>query len=123
MKTFNLQGAQGDVLLVRIDDVPSDAVEAEPVNGCVVLAHSETGHHHSIRLTRETEVEHFIRASQDPADPLTGYLRVASDFADLEHCKSGPHAHGTIRIPQGVYEIRRAREWNPWTRSDRRVVD
>ena len=39
--------AQGDVMFIRVDTIPAGAKE-ESGAGPVVVAHSETGHHHAI---------------------------------------------------------------------------
>jgi hypothetical protein len=97
--------AQGDVLFRRIDKLPIGVVE-QPRSGPLVVAHSETGHHHSIH---ESEVKLFERAERDP---MVCYLSVGSDCAAVVHHR--PHdTHRTIGLTQGIWEVRRQREWTP----------
>ena len=50
MKTFENIAAQGDFLIIRIDSLPSseeiETFDAE--NGKYIVAHSETGHNHTM---------------------------------------------------------------------------
>lgn len=97
--------AQGDVLFRRIKKLPADVVE-QPRKGPLVVAHSETGHHHSIH---EREVKLFEKATRDP---MVCYLAIASDCAEVVHHR--PHdTHKTIALTKGNWEVRRQREWTP----------
>lgn len=115
LTTVSTQGAQGDVLVTRIGSVP-DGVQPTPRRDDepIVVAHSETGHHHTIDAADVIQYQ--------PENPLVCYLRVDRDYADIVHHRSFD-THGTLRLPRGIYEIRRDREWNPWTKSDRRAQD
>lgn len=62
----NNQYRQGDVMLQRIETLPSNLKPVTPEDGKVILAHGEvTGHHHSFsaaaaeRLTDDTGSEYF----------------------------------------------------------------
>lgn len=109
MKTFKNSAAQGDIILIRISGIPDDAVKQEPTNGQLVVAHSETGHHHTIRA-KGVELYHSAN------DPMIMYL-VVTDKADLVHNRSFD-THETIRFDQGFYRIHRQREYTPegWRR-------
>lgn len=102
------QAAQGDVLFRRIDRVPQDARRIER-RGPIVVAHSETGHHHAIDDTGVMLYE--------PADPLVCYLHITGEWADVVHQRPFD-AHATIRLRCGVWEARRQREHTPegWRR-------
>ena len=104
MKTVRKLAAQGDVLFRRIKALPGDVVEQKP-KGALVVAHSETGHHHTVdgeaRLYEKTQ-----------RDPMICYLQIAGEFADVVHHR--PHdTHETLRLLKGTYEVRRQREWTP----------
>ncbi|MDA8120407.1 MAG: hypothetical protein M0Z85_10330 [Gammaproteobacteria bacterium] len=114
MKTFKNQAAQGDVFIRRIDKIPENAKPEKTINGCFVVAHSETGHSHVI--AERPGVEYF-----GTDDPMTAYLRVIEDVeVTMEHLRSFD-THEALLIPGGTYEIRRQREYTPqgW----RRVAD
>jgi hypothetical protein len=102
--------AQGDVLFRRIDRLPEQVVERTTV-GRLVVAHSETGHHHAID---DPGVRIFEKLARDP---LVCFLSVEGPYADVVHHR--PHdTHQTLRLSPGVWEVRRQREWAPegWRR-------
>lgn len=113
MKTIEKMGAQGDVMFRRVDTVPV-GFEVSPRQGArLIVAHSETGHHHAID---DTGVVHYTSG-----DPLISYLRLESvDHCDVIHHR--PHdTHETLRLAGGqgaVYQIIRQREYTPegWRR-------
>jgi len=104
--------AQGDVLFRRVEKVPS-GFTAQPESKSVVVAHSETGHHHSIDVAG---VRHFVGS-----DPLVSYLQLV-DVASADVVHHRPHdTHETLRLMGGIgaiFEIRRQREFTPegWRR-------
>jgi len=109
-------GAQGDCMFRRVASLPKTAKEVK-VNGRIVVAHSETGHHHSIDVA--LGVRHF----EEPGDPLICYLMLDEGVSpDVVHHRSFD-THETLRLlgsPAGatVFEVRRAREYTPegWRR-------
>ena len=106
---------QGDVLLIRVDQVPSFAdrfVGRE--EGRVVLAHGElTGHAHAI-AAREV----FLRGTVfGGPEESTRWLTVATDTAVLRH-----EEHGAIDIPRGTWRVVRQREYDPRTLASQRWV-
>lgn len=110
-KEFNRFCAQGDLLLMRVDEIPADAVPAQPADGQFALSHSETGHAHVIPAVGV----HCFRAADD--DDMRLYLDV-SEVVTLRHLR--PHdTHAPISIQPGKYEVRRQREWTPegWRRA------
>ena len=92
------QYRQGDVLLVRVDELPGKIEEIDREKGRLVLARGEaTGHAHVVRerrsrLVRDAEGETFL----DVAAP-----------AKLEH-----EEHGPIALEPGVYKVIRQREYS-----------
>jgi hypothetical protein len=114
MKTFNKCAAQGDLLIRRINAIPKEAKQVASEKGLYVVAHSETGHNHVI-----AERQNVRLFTCD--DPMISYLEVieATDATEtlLEHLRSFD-THETIKIPAGIFEIRRQREYTPegWRR-------
>ena len=89
---------QGDVSIMAVDGMPK---QARKVKGELVLARGEvTGHAHRI-----VEGQAFLYRI------ATGmlYLRVLSEFAKLYH-----EEHEDVILPQGDYEVRRQREFDPF---------
>jgi hypothetical protein len=108
MKTVTRIGAQGDVLFRRINTLPSGAA-LEQRDGPLVVAHSETGHHHVIQ---SPDVQLY---SHD--NPLVCYLRMEGAFADVEHLRP-VDTHETLRLlgehsGPTYFEVRRQREHTP----------
>jgi hypothetical protein len=107
--------AQGDVLLRKICKLPDD-VREQPRNGPLVIAHSETGHHHTID---SPAIRHFEIANS----PLVHYLQMTAGCEtgiDVVHHRPWD-THETLRLlgqPGDVWEVRRQREWTPegWRR-------
>ena len=114
MKTFYKSAAQGDCLLIRIKKLPEGVTSVTPINGQLIVAHSETGHNHSVLERPSVKL-------YDSVDQFRGYLEVTGhEPAILEHHRSFD-THEALEIKPGVYEIRRQREYT----SDgfRRVAD
>lgn len=110
---------QGDIQIVSVEDLPEGLVPVERTDGVLVVAHSETGYHHTIS-------DDGVALFDNPADPLTRYVVVPPRrSARLEH-KRSYDTHRTLRMAgrpnvMTVYKITRQREWAPegW----RQVVD
>lgn len=108
MKTFKEAFAQGDIYVRRIVAIPP-AAKAEPTK---IVAHSETGHHHSF----DDNAAVFVYSTPDE---LVSYLKVTKP-AVLRHRRDFD-THEEVLFDAGTYEIRRQREHAPegW----RKVVD
>lgn len=117
MKTFKNVGAQGDVRLVRIADgekIPSSFTRRDPdAKGELILAHSESGHHH---VMDGDVVEQY----SDAANSFIQYIVVKAN-AEMRHNKTGADAHETIGVPAGTFKVIRQREATP--EGFRRVED
>lgn len=100
------QCAQGDVLFTRVDRIPEGLKEvAREHSGLLVVAHSETQHHHGF-------YEPSAKLFEVPGDPFTCYLQLAGD-CQLQHLR--PHdTHEAILFGGGgFFEVRRQREYQP----------
>lgn len=108
MKTFKNMAAQGDILIRRVDGVPAGAVRQDK-RGPVVVAHSETGHHHAFDAGQSVWL-------YSTPDQMVSYLEVKRP-AVLKHHRDFD-THEEILFDAGTYEIRRQREWAPegWRR-------
>ncbi len=107
MKTATRMAAQGDVLFRRVPRVP-DGYKRNEREGRIVVAHSETGHHHAID---DIGVVEFVGAN-----PLICYLALEStESAEVVHHRAHD-THETVCLGGGmgaVWEVRRQREWSP----------
>ncbi len=117
MKSIERIGAQGDVLFRKVGKL-TDGLVKHKERGPIVVAHSETGHHHTID---ETAGVYYT----DPKSTMVAYLQlgdgcVALGGADVVHHRP-QDTHETMRLlgkPGDVFEIRRQREFTPegWRR-------
>lgn len=110
MKTIRSIAAQGDLLVVRVDEIPRDAEIVAAAKGRHIVAHSETGHHHTVAARG-------ARYYAARGDAMTAYLEVTGHHVELRHHR--PHdTHETLRIPRGRWMLRRQREYTPqgWRR-------
>ena len=97
--------AQGDVLFRRVDALPEGATKVHR-HGPLVVAHSETGHHHVVRSSNAE----LFRAK----DPFVTFLRSEGAFVEIEHLRDFD-THDTVRllgndIGPTYFEVRRQRE-------------
>jgi hypothetical protein len=106
MKTFTNMAAQGDFIIVRVDELPSNLYPCTPKGGKWVVAHSETGHNHVMVADR---VEMFKVELKDDDAVFELYLNVDEDTV-VEHQRSYD-THEPILVPPGTYKIARQREY------------
>lgn len=108
MKTVKIKTVfQGDVCFRRAKAIPPEFKRQER-NGALIVAHSETSHHHVID---DVGVIRF-----DAGDPLRCFLQLESaDHCDVVH-KRPFDTHETVRLGGGkgaIYEVIRQREYSP----------
>lgn len=109
MNEFMNSAAQGDVMFRRAEKLPDGLTPIAPIDGRVIVTHSETGHHHVMVLDRDNEGASVEMYATD--NPLVSWLKVNRPTS-LEHCR--PHdTHEPILFAPGVYEVRRQREYTP----------
>lgn len=100
--------AQGDVIFLPVDHLPQGFLETKDM----VVAHSETGHHH----VAVGPARRFVNAN----DVMRSFI-VARGPVQVEHRRPFD-THETIELrgdaPEVIWEIRRQREWSPegWRR-------
>jgi hypothetical protein len=105
MKTFKLQCAQGDVWFRRVNEIPRGSTKKICDDGPIVIAYSETHHHHVFRDPMG------VTLYERTDDPFTCYLRLETPQM-LEHLREFD-THAPILFDAGCYEIRRQREFTP----------
>lgn len=108
MKDVKTMAAQGDVLFRKIDRLPEGLVRRK-AEGRHIVAHSETGHHHTVDAIG-------CELFDDPKDPMICYLQLGDGgMCDVVHERNFD-THETLRLlgmPSDVFEIRRQREHTP----------
>jgi hypothetical protein len=108
MKTFTKMAAQGDFIIIRIDDIPANVEKLEAENGQYVIAHSETGHNHVMTMER---VQAFKPKNVEDRDLYELFLSVEQP-TEINHLRSFD-THETLLVPPGNYQVRRQREYVP----------
>ena len=94
---------QGDVLLVQVDEIPSDATPCK-VEGDVILAYGEvTGHAHRLEAGTVKPL-----AKGGVWEPTAERFIQVLEGAVLRH-----EEHGSIPIPKGRYRVVQQREYSP----------
>lgn len=109
MKTFTNQAAQGDVLFIRVASLPPKATLVATDGTDLVVAHSETGHHHVMTAER-------TRMYRLPEEIYECFI-VVDKPDELRHLRPFD-THESIKFEPGVYRVRRQREYVPegWRR-------
>lgn len=102
--------AQGDVLFRKVSEIPTNAKEvAVPKDRRLIVAHSETGHHHVIE-----DFHGQMFQVPDEAGLSVCYLRVegATNLGVTHH---RPYdTHDALKLMGGgIWEVRRQRENAP----------
>lgn len=108
MKTVtNRPSFQGDVMLRRVDALPTGTVPVAPESGVYIVTHSETGHNHVV-AERPTVTMYRL-----PQEVYEAFIVVEGDEpAVVEHQRSFD-THAPLTLPPGVYQIKRQREYTP----------
>ena len=97
------QYRQGELILQRIADDTSLAAEVLPVDGQLILAHSESGHHHfvSAKMARLFE----------SGEPGVRICKIGVGGGLVEHGRVGGHT--PITLPEGTYRVSQKRQYTP----------
>lgn len=108
MKTFTRIAAQGDFIIIKIDEIPENVDNYAPENGQFVIAHSETGHNHVMVMDRVTA---FKPKNTEERDLYDLFLNV-KEPTEIVHLRSFD-THESLLVPAGNYHVRRQREYVP----------
>ena len=104
----------GEVILVPIDSLPENAV-LECEQNDVVVAHSETGHHHVLTTKDMSKIKVFSHNGEK-------YVEVPS-IAELWHQKTGNEVHKTHTVKPSIYKINLKKEFDYFAGVLREVRD
>lgn len=112
--------AQGEIYARYIETLPDGLVPFDEKNerGEWIISHSEQGNHHVIDAPGVTVME---RTTDVPAGMRILYAIVDQPSKLRQDAGGNPHeAHD---LPPGIYEMRIAREYDPFMQQARRVAD
>lgn len=123
MNTFIKRAAQGEIMIRRVGDLPPSAVVPNgytalpPEKGMLIVGHSETGHHHVI------DAEHASVAVMDkPPEGMRILRALINRPTPLTHLRD-TDTHQPLMLEPGEYELRIAREYDPYEKLARQVAD
>lgn len=102
---------QGDVLIERIQKIPTAAMPQHK-SARIILAHGEvTGHHHALEVADPAD---WWKAGEIPATKQKPTTLAGELFVALPSGGVVTHEeHFAIRLPVGNYRITRQREYSP----------
>ena len=109
---------QGEVYVEKIEEVPDglNAFTGEMSAGAYVISHSESGHHHVIDAADCMVMEH-----PEPPAGMQILYAIVKNPASLR--QNAANAHEAADLDPGIYELRIAREFDPFEEEVRRVAD
>jgi hypothetical protein len=113
-KNFLNIAAQGDFVIIRINELPEGIIPCKKKDGKWIVAHSETGHNHVMEADC---VEMFKVELKDDDAVFELYLSVSED-TQVQHHRSYD-THEALNVTPGNYKIRRQREYTSegWRRA------
>lgn len=100
---------QGDVLLVKVSNLPDNV---EKIDTDIILRGEATGHAHRIINGQIFQFKDFRGI---PVGTMYIYAEIDSEIVHDEH--------KSIRLEKGIYEVVRQREFNPVFKTSPRVID
>jgi len=119
MKTFKDVAAQGEITIIRVK--PGIKIEGRPLDmerGMLIIGHSETQHDHVLEHTRGATVTVLDGAPEG----MKILHMILTEANSLVH-KRDHDTHETIALEPGEYNIRIAREYDPYAELARQSMD
>jgi len=116
-KYYSYYYRQEDILLERIYEIPKQIInhhhqqQQQQTQDNYIIAHGESGNQH--RMSK-----HVLIFEKPENKEEERYVQVLSQDTYLVH-----QEHKSIHIPQGIYKIRREREYNAFESAIRQVQD
>jgi len=123
MKSFQICAAQGEITIRRIGGIPKKPTMKgftvmNPDGGKFIIGHSETGHHHVLDRTDGVSVAVLDR----PPEGMRILRMILENPTSLDHLR--PHdTHESVMLEPGEYEVRIAREYDPYQELARQSAD
>lgn len=116
MKT--VVGAQGEITIIKIDAAPADFADMKPAQRTArgaIISHSESGAHHVLTAGDVRE------RTRDVPPGMQILYAILENPGQLVQDAQVPHGH--YDLAAGIYEMRIAREFDPFAEQARRVAD
>lgn len=121
MKTFKVVAAQGEITIIRVNG-PKARVDRgwtplSAEDGRFVVGHSETGHHHVIDAAGAS-----VAVLDNPPEGMRILRMILANPTSLDHLR-GHDTHEPLLLEPGEYEVRIAREYDPYAELARQSAD
>ena len=100
---FTKVAAQGELRFAKVSKAPQKGISVPPINGLLIVGHSETGHHHVVDADCATLTR---------VDEFLAYLTVNKP-TELVHQREF-YTHRPVALQPGMYEFRTGREFDPF---------
>lgn len=101
-KHTQFMARQGDVLIIAVNKIPTNAKPVARENGRLILAHGEiTGHAHVV------DAPDAVFLATDLDEMADRFLKIESE------CQVVHDEHAPINLVPGLYRVRRQREYSP----------
>lgn len=113
----NLVVAQGELTIRRVNAVPAGCSAMQAENGKFIVGHSETGHHHVLDAKDAN-----VMVLDKPPEGMKILYAILDNPNSLDHLRDHD-THKSIDLDKGIYEIRVAREYDPYAELARRSMD
>lgn len=107
----------GEVLMYPVKELPIGAI-LQDEKSSIVVAHSETGHHHVLRVKDKVDTSKIKVYAWNN----TTYLEVP-ELSELLHEKIGKDVHKTHTVNPGIYKINIKKEFDYYKGIIRAVQD
>jgi len=123
MMTFKKAAAQGEISIRRVGPLPTDRTipagysEMLPERGVFVVGKSETHHDHVLDAGCGS-----IAVMDKPPEGMRVLLALIEKPTALTHLRP-TDTHAPIMLEPGAYELRIAREYDPYEKLARQVAD
>lgn len=110
-------GAQGEISIFRVGSLPEGLVPhtEKDRTGRPIISHSESGSHHVL--------ERPVEVLEHPNPPAGMRILYALLEEPTQLIQDASDAHGSHMLEPGIYEMRIAREFDPFAEQARRVAD
>lgn len=111
--------AQGEIYARKIEELPEGLAPFSEKDkaGSWIISHSESGHHHVIDAPGVTVMER----TKDVPEGMKILYAIVDEPTSLR--QNASNAHEAHDLSPGIYEMRIAREHDPFTQQARRVAD
>ena len=118
MRIIETLGAQGEIRMFRVDEIPDGVKTLKHENGHLIIGHSETGHHHVLVADRVQVFE-----SETAPEGMRVLYAILESHGELQHLRAHDTHKSHAFQPGDKIMFRTDREYDPYAELARRVAD